>query len=128
MYATGSSTLPLTKVIRTSKPIYLIRSMIFVPASRCQPLLPVPKQVFPRCRINAKASAGTSDSDVEIVSSAYVDGRSRTFSTISGLTATLPLVGPYLTSTRRSHYFDSFYAIMKGRDSIPMQLILLELT
>ena len=33
-------------------------------------------------------------------------------------------------STRRSHYFDSFYAIMKlhGTFSIPTQLILLELT
>ena len=31
-------------------------------------------------------------------------------------------------STRRSHYFDSFYAIMNETFSIPMQLILLELT
>ena len=34
----------------------------------------------------------------------------------------------YQPSTRRSHYFDSFYAIMNETFSIPMQLILLELT
>lgn len=76
---TGVALRPLSRTLSISS-----RSMIFVPASRCQPLLPVPKQVFPRSRINAKASAGIES----IVSSAYVDGRSRTTTTISGLTAT----------------------------------------